>query len=166
MDEIEVRGYREGDRDACRLLWEELTGWHREIYGDPRIGGAEPGLYFDEHLAKTGPEHLFVAVASDTVVGLVGYLVEDEEVEIEPLVVTRLQRGRGIGSMLLDAVVKRLERTGIKFLTVRPVVRNTRALEFFRSHGFDKVGRIELFIDYTDGNWKKDLRLFELDFGY
>lgn len=166
MDEIEVRGYRDGDRDACRRLWEELTVWHREIYGDPGIGGAEPGLYFDKHLAKTGPEHLLVAVAGDKVVGLAGYLVEDEEIEVEPLVVTGSHRGRGIGSMLLDAVVKRFERTGIKSLTVRPVMRNTKALEFFRSRGFDKVGRIELFIDYTGGSWKKDLRLFELDFGY
>ena len=166
LDEIEVRGYCDGDRDACRRLWEELTVWHREIYCDPRIGGAEPGLYFDEHLAKTGSEHLFVAVAGGRIVGLVGYLVEDEEVEVEPLVVTRSHRGRGIGSMLLDAAVKRLERTGIKFLTVRPVVRNTKALELFRTRGFDKVGRVELFIDYTGGSWKKDLRLFELDFGY
>jgi ribosomal protein S18 acetylase RimI-like enzyme len=166
LGEIEVRGYSEGDRDACRRLWEELTVWHREIYGDPSIGGTEPGLYFDEHLAKTGSEHLIVAVAGTTVVGLVGYMVEDEEVEVEPLVVTRSHRGRGIGSMLLDEVVKRLERTGIRYLTVRPVVRNTKALEFFRSRGFDKVGRIELFIDYTSGSWKKDLRLFELDFRY
>ena len=166
LDEIEVRGYREGDRDACRRLWEELTVWHREIYDDPTIGGPEPGLHFDEHLAKAGPEHLLVAVAGDTVVGLVGYLVAEEEIEVEPLVVSRSHRSRGVGTMLLDAVVKRVEGSGIKFLTVRPVVRNKKALEFFRSRGFDKVGRIELFVDYTGGNWKKDLRLFELDFGY
>ena len=166
MGEIEVRGYREGDRDACRRLWEELTVWHREIYGNPAIGGPEPGLHFDEHLVKAGPERLLVAVAGGTIVGLVGYLVAEEEVEVEPLVVSGSYRGRGIGSMLLDAVVKRIEGTGIKFLTVRPVMRNIKALEFFRSRGFDKVGRIELFVDYTGGNWKKDLRLFEFDFGY
>ncbi len=166
MDEIEVRGYREGDKDACRRLWEELTVRHRELYGDPTIGGAEPGLYFDKHLAKSGPEHLFVAVAGDEVVGLVGYLVEDGEIEVEPLVVSRLQRGRGIGTKLLDTVMKHLERTGMRYLSVRPVMRNTKALEFFRNRGFDKVGRIELFIDYTGGDWKKDLRMFDLDFEY
>jgi len=53
MSGIEIREYQEKDRDACRRLWRELTVWHRDIYSDPTIG-AEPGLYFDEHLAKTG----------------------------------------------------------------------------------------------------------------
>lgn len=166
MDEVEVREYQEKDRDACRQLWKELTIWHRRIYNDSSIGGPEPGLYFDKHLAKTGPDHLLVAVTGAKVVGLVGYLVFDEEIEIEPLVVAESWRGKGTGKMLLDTLMKRVEGTGIKFLTVRPTARNVMALEFFRNRGFDKIGRIELFIDYTGGKWKEDLKLFDLDFGY
>ncbi len=42
------------DREACRALWRELTECHRTIYGDPSIGGDDPGLYFDEHLLAPG----------------------------------------------------------------------------------------------------------------
>lgn len=164
MAEIQIREYQGQDLNGCRELWEELTAWHREIYSDPTIGGENPGLYFDTHLAKAGPKHLFVALDGDDVVGLAGYLLVEGEAEVEPLVVRNTHRGRGIGTMLLDAVVRRLEGTGIKSLTVRPVMRNVRAIEFFRKRGFDKLGRVELFIDYTGSNWKKDLKLFDLEF--
>jgi len=111
-----------------------------------------------------------VAVSGDEVVGLVGMLWPDErsieEIEVEPLIVSGSHRGKGVGSMLLDAVIKRVEGKGIKYLTVRPVMRNVKALEFFRKRGFDKVGRVELFIDYTDREWKKNLSLLDLDFEY
>jgi GNAT superfamily N-acetyltransferase len=166
LTEIEVRTYQEMDREVCRRLWEELVAWHAEIYNDPGIGGPTPGLHFDKHLEEAGPDHLLVAVIDGKVVGLIGYLVAEEEVEVEPLIVSGSFRGRGVGSVLLDAVVKRVEGSGVKFLNVRPVARNLKALEFFRKRGFDKIGRVELFIDYTGGTWKEDLRLFDLDFGY
>ena len=164
--DVEIRSYREEDKEACRELWKELTLWHREIYDDSSIGGNEPGLYFDEHLAKAGPDHLFVAVCGGAVVGLTGYIMMGSEAEVEPLVVSTEFRGRGIGTLLLEEVARRLKGTGIRYLNVRPVTRNIKALEFFRSHGFDKLGRIELFIDYTGQEWKKDLKLFDMEFEY
>jgi GNAT superfamily N-acetyltransferase len=166
LGDIVIRGYRSEDKEACRGLWAELTQWHRNIYGDQGIGGPDPGMHFDEHLEKAGAEHLLVATDGDRVVGLVGFLVTEEEVEVEPLIVAESHRGGGIGSMLVEAVVDRVGKMGIKFLSVRPVARNKKALEFFRSKGFDKIGRIELFIDYTGREWKDDLRFFDLDFGY
>ena len=38
-----IRTYESEDRDACRLLWAELTQHHRELYADPTIGGEQPG---------------------------------------------------------------------------------------------------------------------------
>ena len=164
MSEIQIREYQTQDLEGCRELWEELTIWHREIYDDPTIGGANPGLYFDTHLGKAGPEHLLVALDGGTVVGLTGYIPAEGEAEVEPLVVRRSHRGRGIGTMLMEALVRRLEGAGIKYLNVRPVARNVKAIEFFREHGFDKLGRVELFIDFTGGSWKKGLKLFDMDF--
>lgn len=166
MGKIAVRKYRDKDKTACRKLWAELTQWHRDIYGDQSIGGPDPGLYFDEHLKKAGPEHMLVAVDGRKIVGLTGYLVMDEEIEVEPLVVAASYRGKGIGTMLLDSLIERVQGTGIKYLNVRPVARNKKALEFFRSRGFDKIGRVELFIDRTGKDWKEDLKLFDLEFGY
>ena len=36
--EVVVRPYADGDYDAGRSLWAELTEYHRSIYGDPSIG--------------------------------------------------------------------------------------------------------------------------------
>ena len=41
--EVVVRDYADGDYDAGRSLWAELTEYHRSIYGDPSIGGDDPG---------------------------------------------------------------------------------------------------------------------------
>jgi len=166
LGDIEIRGYLPRDLDGCRRLWEELTLEHRQIYGDPNIGGDDPGSHFDKHLTITGPEHLVVAVDKGTVVGLGGYIMMEGEAEVEPLVVSAKYRMKGIGSRLLKAIVEQLEGTGIRFLNVRPVMRNRKAFEFFRHKGFDKVGRVELFIDYTGRDWKKDLKLFDMDFEY
>jgi hypothetical protein len=45
--DINIREYRDTDYESCRGLWVELTGRHREIYGDPAIGGDDPGRGFD-----------------------------------------------------------------------------------------------------------------------
>jgi len=167
MKKVLIRGYRREDKEECRALWSELTKWHRDIYDDPKIGGANPGLYFDEHLKKVGPRHLIVATIGSKVVGLVGYMGGEEEFEVEPLIVSRDCRGKGIGTMLLNEVKKRVQKEkGTKYLSVRPVARNERAIKYFHSRGFDKIGRVELFIDFSERDWKKDLRLFETRFEY
>ncbi len=164
MSRIKIRGYEDKDKAGCRKLWEELTVWHREIYGDPNIGGSDPGLYFDTHLSKAGPEHLLVALHGETPVGLAGYLLANNEAEVEPLVVSAKYRGRGIGTLLLDEIVRRLEESDINYLSVRPVMRNTKAIGFFRNHGFNKLGHVELFMDFTGQDWKKDIKLLGMEF--
>jgi hypothetical protein len=71
---IVIRTYQEGDREQCRFLWRELTEWHREIYQDSNIGGKHPEDYFDKHLARVGPERIWVAVQESKVIGFAGLL--------------------------------------------------------------------------------------------
>jgi hypothetical protein len=52
--EIIIRDYVESDYGACRSLWAELTEYHRVIYGDPSIGGDDPGAGFDDIPARRG----------------------------------------------------------------------------------------------------------------
>lgn len=167
MEKTVIRGYEDRDKEGCRALWSELTQWHRDLYDDPGIGGPNPGLYFDEHLKKVGCNQLFVATIGSRVVGLAGYMGGEEELELEPLIVSRDFRGKGIGTMLMNQVKMHVQNLkGVKYLSVRPVARNERAVDYFRSQGFDKIGRIELFIDFTGREWKKDLKLFERQFEY
>ena len=97
-----IRKYQPADRKQCRSLWKELTEWHREIYRDPTIGGENPEDYFDKHLVKVEHEHIWVAVYDSKVVGLVGLIVEEEEAEIEPLIVSEAYRHKGIGEKLVE----------------------------------------------------------------
>ncbi|HEX9909011.1 MAG TPA: GNAT family N-acetyltransferase [Thermoplasmata archaeon] len=161
---VSIRKYKPSDKEACRSLWRELTEWHRDLYADPSIGGKHPEVFFDKHLKKVGPGKIWVAVKGAQVVGFAGLVVGDEEAELEPIVVAKEHRGQGIGRRLVEAVVSEAESMGVRFLNVRPVARNASAIRYFAGRGFNKVGRVELFIDYTGTKWKKGLRMHDTEF--
>ena len=169
MNDITVRLYNPEDLEPCRALWTELTQHHRDIYNDPSIGGETPGLYFDAHLARVGPEHIWVAEQSGEIIGCTGLIVEGQEAELEPLVVTATRRGRGVGRALVNHAIQEARKLQVRYLSVRPVARNVDAISFFCDHGFGTVGHIELFMELgpsTPGAWKPGLKLFERAFEY
>ena len=161
-----IRRYQEHDLVACRALWRELTEWHREIYHDSTIGGDQPGLYFDKHLAAVGAERLWVAELKSKVIGLVGLETRDEELFIEPLVVASDYRGKGIGSQLLERAKLEAKQQGAKSLSVRPVARNQRVIQFLFKQGFQTLGHIQLFIDFTRSTWKRGPKLYGCNFKF
>ncbi len=161
-----IRKYQHGDREQCRKLWKELTIWHREIYQDPTIGGPHPEDYFDKHLAKVGPDRLWVAVHGSKVVGFVGLIIEGDEAEIEPLIVKKAYRNKGIGKQMTRTVVSEARNLGVRFLSAKPVARNTQAIEFLHKRGFQNLGHIELFIDLSESEWKPGPQLFGCQFNY
>lgn len=161
-----IRNYQSRDREQCRNLWKELTEWHRKIYGDPTIGGEHPEDHFDKHLAKVGPNRLWVAIHNSKVVGLVGLIVEGEEAEVEPLIVSKAYRHKGIGKKLLHTVVSEAHNLDVKILTVKPVARNIQAIKFFYQQGFKNLGQIELCMDFCEYPWKAGPKLFERPFNF
>jgi GNAT superfamily N-acetyltransferase len=163
---IQVRNYQESDREACRALWHELTEKHREIYQDPKIGGEHPEDYFDKHLAKVGADNIWVAVHGSEVVGLVGLIVEEAEAEIEPLVVRKGYRAKGVGTRLIEEVVSEARKRKIKFLNVEPVARNVEMIRFMYKLGFRTLGNIQMFMCFSDYVWKEGPELFGCKFNY
>lgn len=161
-----VRKYQDEDREQCRALWRELTEWHRKIYEDPNIGGEHPEDYFDRHLAKVGPEQLWVAIYDSKVVGLVGLILRGEETEIEPLIVGEAHRQRGIGTKLIETVVSDARKKGLKYLNIAPVARNVETIKFLHKRGFRNLGYINLFIDFTNHTWKTAPEIFGCEFNY
>jgi N-acetylglutamate synthase-like GNAT family acetyltransferase len=164
-----IRPYSAADLEPCRALWEELTQHHREIYDDPTIGGDTPGLYFDQHLARVGPERLWVSEFAGEVVGLTGLIVEGKQAEVEPLVVASRLRSSGIGQALVDRAVEEARKLGVRYLSVKPVARNIEAISFYYNAGFQTLGEIEMFIDLKAGiseQWKPGPELFGLPFQY
>lgn len=144
-----IRLYQPQDLQACRVLWVELTEWHRTIYQSPDIGGSDPGRRFDEHLKRVGPEHLWVAEVREQLVGLAGLILDAEEGELEPLVVSEPYRRQGIGRQLAQVVIAAARARGVDEVKVRPVARNELAIRFFHELGFNILGHIELFMDFS-----------------
>jgi GNAT superfamily N-acetyltransferase len=160
-----VRNYREDDREQCRSLWRELTEWHREIYQDPTIGGEHPEDYFDKHLAKVGSERLWVALTGSTVVGLVGLIVEENEAEIEPLIVSKAYRGKGVGKQLIETVISEARKIEVRFLNIKPVARNMKTINLYKQ-GFKNLGCVELFMDFSGYVWKQGPEIFGCKFNF
>jgi len=148
---VTIREYTPADVEACRDLWRALTQRHRDIYGDPSIGGADPGMEFDQHLTHRRLSKLWVAVLDGELVGLCGLLVEHEEAEVEPIVVRPSHRNRGIGARLAQQAIAESRRLGMKFINVRPVARNVEAIAFFHREGFRLLGRLELSLRLNAG---------------
>lgn len=165
-DKIVIRKYRSIDKDPCRRLWRELTEWHRQLYGDPHIGGPHPEDYFNKHLKKVGTDRLWVALLDCCVVGLVGLIVEEKEAEIEPLIVSQSYRNRGIGRRLIETVIVEVRRLDLRYLSVKPVARNIETIKFVYNQGFKNIGQVELFMDLSKKQWKKGLKLLDLQFNF
>ena len=161
---VSVRNYREIDLNQCRGLWRELVEWHRKIYGDASIGGEEPELFFDKHLAKVGANQIWVAVTEDGVVGFMGLEIENEEVKVEPVIVNETYRRKGVGRMLVEKAVDEARKKGVKFISVMPVARNEDAIRFFYEMGFRNLGQVQLFMDFPKKKWKSGLELCGLKF--
>jgi GNAT superfamily N-acetyltransferase len=98
-----------------------------------------------------------VAVLGARVVGLTSLLVRGDEAEVEPIVVARDVRSRGVGGALLAHAIEAARRRGIRFLGAKPVARNVEALAFFHDHGFATLGHLDVFLELsqpTPREWK------------
>jgi GNAT superfamily N-acetyltransferase len=166
---VSVRQYAPGDYHACWRLWAELTEHHREIYGDPTIGGDDPGTGFDTYLETPERVKSWVAVMDGDVVGLTGLFDHGTSGEVEPVVVTNSRRRQGIGQMLIEEVVTGASARGYEYLAIRPVARNVTAIRSFYELGFRTLGgHIDLTMDLRDRRhrWLDGVNLHGLDFRY
>ncbi|MHC5209865.1 MAG: GNAT family N-acetyltransferase [Planctomycetota bacterium] len=164
-----IREYTSADLDACRELWRDLTQRHREIYENDSIGGADPGVRFDESLRTPGLAGPWVREGEAGIIGLTGLIVRGQEGEIKPVVVAPGHRSRGIGTELIRHVVAEARARGIRILSIRPVARNVDAMRCFHRAGFSVLGHVDMFMDLgadAPGPWKDGLTLHGLDLRY
>jgi GNAT superfamily N-acetyltransferase len=167
--EVIVRDYADGDYGACRSLWAELTEYHRTIYGDPSIGGDDPGAGFDGYLATSQRIGSWVAESGAGVIGLTGLFDRGTSGEVEPVVVAEAARDRGIGGRLINRVVEEARARGYEYLAIRPVARNVAAIRRFHAAGFRSLGgHIDLTMDLAvrRHEWLPGASLHGLEFDY
>ena len=167
--DVLVRPYAEEDYPACRSLWAELTEHHRRLYGDPSIGGDDPGGGLDDYLATPERVGSWVAEVQGSVVGLTGLFDRGASGEVEPVVVTEAMRDGGVGRQLIDRVVEVAVARGYEYLAIRPVARNISAIRHFHAAGFQALGgHVDLTMDLTARRheWLSGAHLHGLDFEY
>jgi GNAT superfamily N-acetyltransferase len=143
---VTIRPYRPADHNACRRLWGELVEHRGELYGRADgAGGADAGVGFEEYLTRLDLSGMWVAHApQDGVVGFVGLTLDGRAGAVDPVVVTRRLRGRGIGRALLSTVAAEARRRGLAQLTISPSARDHAALRSLHAAGFGAVSSVTL----------------------
>lgn len=116
---------------------EEIVALERECYGDPWPASAFAPL-------PDNPRVFFALVRDDVRGRVSGYVVAWyvlDEAELANLAVAPWARRRGVGRILLDAMLRDAEVRGVArvFLEVRES--NRAARELYGARGFGEVGR-------------------------
>ena len=166
---MRIRSYTADDLDVCRSLWTEMVHRHRDIYDDQTIGGDDPGLEFDKHLELVGLDSIWLADSEGEVIGFTSLIRKGQEAEIEPIVVSHKQRGKGVGELLIRHAAEEAKKHNILCLYVKPVARNKEAISFFYDCGFRTIGHIQLFMWFGESapdTWKEGLEIFGRTFNY
>ena len=158
---ITIREYTVNDFADCRNLWDELARYHAEIYEDPSIAGSNPARYLEQFLSRPDLCGAWVAEVNGRLVGFAGLLdvMGEEGVgEIDPLVISMEARGQGIGTRMIETIKGEAVRRQLRFLTIRPALRNRDAFLLYVRLGFDHVGSVELFQDLRPAEGRKWLK--------
>ncbi len=94
-----------------------------------------PSLF--EKLLHECPTSFFVAASQpDRLVGYCVSSINGKFAHLISIAVLRDQRGKGVGSALLDTLLKRLEARGVKELNLEVNVQNREAIALYVRRGF------------------------------
>lgn len=165
-----IRDYQASDLEVCRSLWRELTQHHRDIYEDQTIGGDDPGRAFDSYMENPRRRGTWLAEVEGQVVGFAGLLIHSaEQGEVEPVIVTLRRRSQAVGSRLVEHVVEEARKAGVRFLSIKPVARNERAISLYVRLGFNLLGDIDLFQELSPSSnrkWKPGIAVHDNELRY
>ena len=115
---MQIRKYNSSDFAACRNLWVELTQKHRDIYEDQTIGGDNPEKIFDTYIEKENLYGPWIGLFDGQIIGFTGLLVEGEEADIEPVIISKIYRDQGYGKELVSHAINEAKKLNIRFLNV------------------------------------------------
>lgn len=95
---------------------------------------------FYQELQNANSEY-FVALESDEIVGFAGILTAVDDVHITNIVTKKLYRNRGIGTKLLEHIMKIAKQKGLSSLTLEVNQTNKPAILLYEKHHFQKIGQ-------------------------
>ena len=82
-----------------------------------------------------------VAVEENKVLGYIGMLHVMDEGYISNVAVDETARRAGIGSKLVEGMLRRCEALSLLFVTLEVRASNDAAIQLYAKHGFEEVGR-------------------------
>lgn len=130
-------------RDDLELAYVLLTIQHAayaleaELIGDDRI----PPLHENDDDIRSADLLWLVAFSGSRPIGAVGWSEDEEELDIDRLVVAPEMHRRGVGSMLVSAV---LQRASKRRVIVSTGMKNSPAKSMYERLGFVKLDDVEV----------------------
>jgi len=130
---------------------DEATTWRvRSAVYRECLSGEGFALVVTEDGSDLG--YALVAVSRDDAFWADTWVVGERVAELESLAVVPEARGRGIGSMLLDAVDAELAARGIVDMVIGAVAQNTEAIRLYERRGFRTAWTVlTRFASQSDG---------------
>ena len=129
MDEVHIR--RMGPADV-----DQVTGIEQATFAVPWSRES-----FQREMEKNVAARYLVAEKGDSVIGYAGAWVILDECHITNIAVSEPERGKGIGRMLVEALMQYVSNLGAAYATLEVRVSNTRAIHLYESLGFIRMGR-------------------------
>ncbi len=153
VPELEVRAAHRAD--ALSLGTFIATAWQEAGPGALGFAGATnesiTELAEPETLRRLIAEEdttILIAISDFVVVGFAAVRPADEGVmELSGIIVAAEQRGRGVGSSLVDEAFGVARRLGFDQMIVRTEPENHPAIRFYEEHGFTHLRHVEHLVD-------------------
>jgi ribosomal-protein-alanine N-acetyltransferase len=118
---------------------ERLMPLERELFGDT----AWTAEAFWSELAHPDSRCYLVAEGDpdgDDILGYAGLMASGTEADVQTLAVAPSAQGRGIGALLLQALVGEAARCGARSVLLEVRADNDAAIALYRRHGFERIG--------------------------
>jgi ribosomal protein S18 acetylase RimI-like enzyme len=132
---LEIRPYREGDREAVSALW-------RRVFPDAPVWNI-PEADIDRKLSVQR-ELFLVAVVDHQVAGTAMGGFDGHRGWVYYVAVTPEHRNKGIGRALMQGVESGLSKLGCPKINLQVRTTNSRAVSFYRRLGYQIENRISM----------------------
>jgi [ribosomal protein S18]-alanine N-acetyltransferase len=144
------------ERQSFTLPWSDYTYRHEIL--DNRNAHYFVARRLDDRVTRNPAAwwgRLFKRETKAPVVGYGGFWIVVDEAHISTIASDSKWRGRGVGELMLLAMIDRSIELGAREVTLEVRVSNTVAQNLYRKYGFEVVGRRPGY--YRDNNEDADL---------
>jgi RimJ/RimL family protein N-acetyltransferase len=142
---VAVRRARVEDIEACLDLYADVAAEAVHIGGEAPIDRAARRTDWLEALSRADAVR-FVAVKGDAIVGIGG--LDGDRVADLGMLVAPGWRGRGIGTMLMEALIDWARQVGAHKIALQVWPHNDAAIALYKRFGFEQEG-------YLRKHWRR-----------